>query len=356
MMKTTTVAHSEETLSAVNHRTVLRENNLALCTLLYAQLLTMSALSLLSIASTSAYLSALLSILPSALLYGLSSLCARKRAYQLPRALAMLFALLFFSDMALCLLSLTELICAYVLPQTTRLFIALPTALLTGLALTGKKRGSARRTAAFLALFFLAALVICLMFALPEGNRGHLYPLLGYGGGQTLRGAVYMAGGAWSAGALPFFTQGESNPALKKRRPYILPLTAMLLLSLLLFFYAYLLPAPLLPGDWGFVLRLQLIMEMSPNTLSWSLMLISRMLLFLTAFSVSGDTACECLHTALKKKKAPILLFMLLSVPISLLPLDKMLPLLTLLLPLRFALCLLWIIPLLFVRKKEEKA
>lgn len=355
-MKTTTVAHSRETLAAVNRRTALRDNNLALCTLLYAQLLTMSALSLLSIASTASYISLLIAVLPAAALYGIASLCAQKRAYQLPRALAAIFALCYFGDMALCLLSLIELICAYVLPQATRLVIALTTAGFTGLALMGKKCGGARRTAAFLGFFFLAALIICLLFALPEGNRGHLYPLLGYGGGQTLRGALYMTGGVWGMGALPFFTQEESNPVLKKRRPYILPLIAMLLMALLLFFYAYLLPAPLLPGDWGYVLRLQLIMEMSPNTLSWSLMLISRMLLFLTGFAVAGDTACECLHTAFKKKKANILPLMLLSVPLSLLPLDTTLPALTLLLPLRYALSALGVIIALFRRKKEVSA
>lgn len=355
-MKTTTAVHSEETLRAVNDRAVLRENNLALCTLIYAQLLSMSALSLLSIASTSAYLSALMTILPAALLYALGSVCAGRRGYHLPRALAAVFALLFFSDMALCLLSLTEIVCAYVLPGAGRSMIALPAAFFIGLALTGKKPGGARRAAALLVLFYLPALVICLLFALPEGNIGHLYPLLGYGGAQTLRGSLYMTGGVWSAGALPFFTQRERQPQLKKARPYLAPLTALLLMALLLFFYAYLLPAPLLPGDWGFVLRLQLIMEMSPNTLSWSLMLISRMLMFLSAFSVAGDTACECLHTAFQKKKAPVLPLLLLSVPLALLPLHQLLPVLETALPLRYAVCLAAVIAALFVRKKEAKA
>lgn len=355
-MQTTTAVHSEETLNAVNRRAEERENNLALSVLQYAQLLTMSALSLLSVASTSAYLSALTAIVPAGILYAISSFCAQKHAYQLPRALAMLFAPMFFSDMVLCLLSLTELTCAYVLPGAARIVISLSTAAFAGLSLTGRKRGGARRTAAYLSGFFLLALIICLAFALPEGNRGHLYPLLGYGGGQTLMGAAYLTGGVWSAAAMPFFTQGRAHPALKKRRAYLVPLMAMLLLALLLFFYAYLLPAPLLPGDWGFVLRLQLIMEMSPNTLSWSLMLISRMLLFLSAFSVAGDTACECLHTALKKKKAPVLIVMLLSVPLSLLPLDKMLPALQIILPLRYALCVIAVIPLCFMRKKEANA
>ncbi len=355
-MQTTTAVHSKETLDQVNLRAQKRENNLALSVLMYAQLLVMSALSLLSVASTSSYLSSLITILPAGALYALSSLGAKRRAYQLPRAQAMLFALLFFSDTALCLLSLTELVCAYVLPGAVRSAVALPAAFFTGLSLAGKKRGGARRTAAALSGFFLSAFVICLAFALPEGKWGHLYPLLGYGGGQTLRGAAYLTGGVWSAGAMPYFTQGEYSTALKKRRAYLPPLLALLMLSLLLFFYAYLLPAPLLRGDWGFVLQLQLIMEMSPNTLSWSLMLISRMLLFLSAFATAGDTACECLHTALKKKKAPVLLLMLLAVPLALLPLDTILPALQIFLPLRYALCVLFMIPLLFVRKKEANA
>ena len=355
-MRTTTVIAGEEIRSAVRLRTQRRENNRALCTGMYAQLLSMSALELLSVASTGAYFSALLTAVPLALLYFLSSLCAKRRAYAMPRALEAVFALLFFSDMAVCMLSLTELVCAYVLPGTPRLAVALASAGLTGIFLTGRRRGGARRCAACLTGFFLTALIVCLWYALPEGEAGHLFPLLGYGGGQILRGGVYMLGGVWSAGALPFFAEGKKTPEMKKERPYLLPLLTLLLFALLMFLYAFLLPSPLLPGKWGFVLQLQLIMEMSPSILSWSLMLISRMLLFLSAFAAAGDSACECLHRALKKRSAPILPLMLVSALVVLIPLHSLRPVLRLALPLRYLLCLFSVTLALFVRKKEISA
>lgn len=351
MQKTTTAVHSESARSAVIERTQRRENNLALCTLLYAQMLISSALSLLSTASTGAYLSLLITFFPSALLYLLASVCFKKHQ-KLPRILAFSFVLLFFSDMALCLNSLTEIVCAYVLPHDPRSLIALSAALGTGLMLCGKLPGGARRTAAFLAGFFLFALITCLIIALPETDIGYIFPLFGYGGGQTLRGAVQMTGSLWSLGALPFFTQGKALPPLKKQLPYLTPLLTMLLMALLLFFYACLLPAPLLPGDWGFVLRLQLIMEMSPSILSWSLMLLSRMLLFLTGFAVAGDMTGECLRMALPGKKAPALIIMLLALPFSLLPAGTLAPWL----PLRFVLCFVFVLFALIQCKKEVSA
>ena len=352
MQKTTTAIHDEKTRCAVLARTQRRENNLALSALLYAQMLILSALSLLSVASTASYLSLLIALAPAGVLYALSSFCAKKHRNP-PKLLAISFALLFFSDMALCLTALVKLVCAYVLPHHPHSLIALAAAILTGLMLQGRHPGGARRTAAYLAGFFLFALLVCLVIALPECDIGYVFPLFGYGGGQVLRGAAYMTGSLWSLGALPFFTQGEALPGLKKAHSFLMPLLAMLLLALLLFFYACLLPSPLLPGAWGFVLRLQLIMEMSPSILSWSLMLISRMLLFLTGFAVAGDMTGECLRRALPKIKAPMLLIiMLLSVPLSLLPLDTF----SRYLPLRFILCLICVLIALVQRKKEAVA
>lgn len=351
MQKTTTAIHDETTRRAVLARTQRRENNLALSALLYAQMLIVSAQSLLSVASTASYLSLLITLVPAGILYALSSFCAKKHENP-PKLLVVAFALLFFSDMVLCLTALVELVCAYVLPHYPRSLIALAAATLTGLMLQGRHPGGARRTAAYLVGFFLFALITCLVIALPECDIGYVFPLLGYGGVQMLRGAAYMTGSLWSLGALPFFTQGKTLPGLKKARPFLTPLMAMLLMALLLFFYACLLPSPLLPGEWGFVLRLQLIMEMSPSILSWSLMLISRMLLFLTGFAVAGDMTGECLRRALPGKKAPALISMLLSVPLSLLPPDAT----SHYLPLRFIVCLVFVLIACMQRKKEASA
>lgn len=356
MKQTTTVVQDTGLMEAVNLRAQRRENNLALCALMYVQLLSMSALALLSTASTGAYLSAMMTAVPMIALYALAAKSAQKHGYRLPRALGGVFAALFFSDMVLCLLSLTELVCAYVLPHVPRTVIALSAAGLTGLGLAGRRHGGARRCASALCGFFLAALAVCLVFALPEGDAGHLYPLLGYGSEQIARGTAYLLGGVWSAGALPFFVSGVYPPPMKKPRPYLAPLVTVMLFAGLMLAYALLLPSPLLPGKWGFVLQLQLIMEMSPSILSWSLMLISRMLLFLSAFAVAGDSACECLHGALKKKKVPILPLVLLSVPLALLPLTKMENVLKMLLPLRYAISFFGVGISLLARKKEAAA
>lgn len=329
-MQTTTNVHSPLSKEGFLQRTRLKENSLSLSVILYAQLMIMSALSLLPMASTASYLSVLLSLLPAGAVYALSAY-AVKKGKRLGRAAAIVFSFLFFSDMALCLFSLTELTCAYVLPHYPRTAVALPAALFTGAALAGKEIGGARRTAVFLIGFFLAALAVCLFFAVPESDVGYVFPLLGYGGRAILRGGVYMTGGLWSAAALPYFT----NAPKVKTRNALFPLFAVLLMAGVLFMCACLLPAPLLPGSWGFVLRLQLLMEMSPNTLTWSLMLISRMLLFLCAFASAGDFCCECLQTARKGKRASILPLALASALLPLLPFDRVTSLLSLLLPLR---------------------
>ena len=354
MSQTTTVVHSEKMRELVRMRTQQRENCLSLCTLLYAQLLIMSALSLLSIASSGSWQSVLMLLPPAALLFVLGRISARRA--QPPRLLQGVFALCFLSDMALCLLSLTELVCAYVLPHYPRALIALPTAVLCALALHSRQQGAARRTCAFLCAFFLLSLLICLLFALPEGDIGYIFPLFGYGAAQTLRGTLYMTGGVWIFGALPFFVKRTQGAPLRRSRVDALPFLTLVLSALLLFFYAFLLPAPLLPGDWGFVLRLQLIMEMSPSILSWSLMLLSRMLLLLSSYCVAGDYCCECLHSALKKTRFPLYLPALFSALIILLPLHQLLSPLEVLLPARCALVLFALILSLFARKKEASA
>jgi len=354
LTRTTTAVHDEVTRSAVASRSERRENALALCTLLYAVMLSMSALQLLNISAGASFISLLAALLPAALLYALSARCAGRLQGRPHRAAAGVFALFFFLDMALCLLSLCEVVCAYVLPQASRTGIALLTAVGTGLSLR-RREHCAARTAAFLCGFFLPALLICLCIALPETDAGYLFPLLSYGAGQTLRGGAYIAGGLWSAAAIPFFVYGENPPELKKSRLPLLPLMTVLLMALLCFFYALLLPAPLLPGNWGFVLRLQLLMEMSPNTLCWSLMLISRMLLFLTACAVAGEHTERCLHRALHKHPpAPVILFLFAAL-VATRPLHQLQPVLAVALPLRFPLAFLITLGTLIRTRKEAQ-
>jgi len=334
-MQTKTSVHSPAENEHMLRASTASESSAALAVSLYAQLLCMSALGLLSLCATSSYLCVLLALPAGALLYLVSSQAVRRCRTHAPRLVYAGFALLFVSDMAVNLFALTELTGAYILPGAPQPVLIAAAALPITLLMGGRAHGGAARAARLLRGFFLLALFVCLCFALPSGNIGYIYPLLGYGSGQTLRGALYIAGGLWSAAALPLFTQ-EAGMKLKKSLRFTWhPLLAVLLMALLLFCYAFLLPAPLLPGDWGFALRLQLLMEMSPNTLAWSLMLISRMLLFFTGFAASGDFARVCLMHALKKRRVPLWPLAVVCTPPALLGIPYMEKALTFLLPLR---------------------
>ncbi|MBQ7454980.1 MAG: hypothetical protein IJS53_00935, partial [Clostridia bacterium] len=76
-------------------------------------------------------------------------------------------------------------------------------------------------------------------------------------------------------------------------------------------------PATALAARLGYAMRLQTLMEISPNTLSWSLMLLAEMLLFLTAFAGSGVFLTRCLEGATPLRRAPLLPFSLACVPLA---------------------------------------
>ena len=101
---------------------------------------------------------------------------------------------------------------------------------------------------------------------------------------------------------------------------------------------AFVLPGSELSARWGYAPRLQLLMEMSPNTLSWSLMLMAEMLLFLTAFSVCADLMRRSLGLAFRLERLPLLPFPLLCVPLALRGMGESEPFLQRVLPWRLPL------------------
>ena len=131
------------------------------------------------------------------------------------------------------------------------------------------------------------------------------------------------------------------------------------MIALLLLCCAYVLPATSLSERWGFVLRLQMLMNISPSTLAWSLMLITELLLFLVAFAGSGSFLCACVKRA-AKLRVPLLPFALLCVPLSLIGADIAEKTLMAVLPLRYPIAVLLVGMILifnaFVRKKEGEA
>jgi len=364
MFETQTPVHSPEESARMLRRSTQRETSAALAVSLYAQLLCMSALRLLSVSSTASWISLLLTLPAGIGIYFLSALTVRRQSVHDAERIGMrmilaAFALLFFTDMALCLFAMTELVCAYILPDAPRWLIVATTVLSVSLFMGGRAHGGAARAAYLLRGFFLLAVIVCFFFALPDGNVGFLYPLLGYGGGQTVRGAMYMTGGLWSVAALPYLAHEKGERIKRGLHTALHPLLGLLLLALILLAYAYLLPSPLLPGDWGFVLRLQLLMEMSPNTLAWSLMLISRMLLFLTGFAAAGDFSRMLLCRAFKRRRVPLWPLTLAGAPLALAGVAQAEGLLKWVLPLRFPIALILSLAALaqtFLRAPKEAA
>ena len=117
-------------------------------------------------------------------------------------------------------------------------------------------------------------------------------------------------------------------------------------------------PGTSLSERWGFVLRLQMLMNISPSTLAWSLMLITELLLFLVAFAGSGSFLCACVKRA-AKLRVPLLPFALLCVPLALIGADIAEKALMAVLPLRYPIAVLLVGMILifnaFARKKEGK-
>ena len=140
-----------------------------------------------------------------------------------------------------------------------------------------------------------------------------------------------------------------------------LPGRAAIVLPALLFFCcACVLPGTRLSFRPGYALRLQLLMEMSPSVLSWSLMLMAEMLLYLAGFTVCADLMRKSLQCPLRRPHVPLLPAVLLCVPPAVMGMGRLEGLLTRLLPWRYpvaaaamALCLA---DNLIIRRKEKSS
>ena len=183
-------------------------------------------------------------------------------------------------------------------------------------------------------LLFSAAFLFCAWTVLPAGEIGYLYPIAGYGVLPTLRCAAQASGSVWMAGVLAVLSPGQAKPGfLRGTLPGI---RAILWIALLFLCCAYVLPGTSLGFQQGFALRIQLLMELSPSTLSWSLMLIAQMLLFLTGFAVCADLMRKSLRSALRVRSVPLLPFALACVPLAVRGMGASEEALTALLPWRY--------------------
>ena len=323
LFQTATPVHDEKQSDLSRRADHMREGAIMLGMTVFSQLLAFSALYMLPVAATSAWWGALL-LVPALLLWGFGMLAARgmpQNAFERApyRVIAGVLAVLFLSDMAVDLLAMIELTCAFILPGTPRFWLAMIAAIAVGVGTPYKAPDAASRTARFLRWFFIGSFVFCAATVMPQGETGYLFPWAGYGVRHTLRCAALGGGGCWTAAVLP-------GTSLSER--------------------------------WGFVLRLQMLMNISPSTLAWSLMLITELLLFLVAFAGSGSFLCACVKRA-AKLRVPLLPFALLCVPLALIGADIAEKTLMAVLPLRYPIAVLLVGMILifnaFARKKEGK-
>lgn len=345
IFKTQTCVHDMAQSDLARHADHLRENSVMLAMTMLAQLLAFSALYLLPAAATAAWWGVLLLALPMAALCAAAHLVLRgmpedafdRAGY---RMVAGVFALLFLSDMMVDLLSMIELTCAFVLPNGSRLWLTLIAAVAMGIGTPHRSLDAAPRTARFLRGFFVVSFVFCAATVMRQGDVGYLFPWAGYGVKHTLRCVALGCGACWTAAVLPIMSHREAGAAMKKAR-IVTPLLAGIAgIGVLLLCCAFVLPGTSLSGRWGFALRLQMLMNISPSTLAWSLMLISELLLFLLAFSAAGSYLCACVHRALRVRM-PLWPMALLCVPLSLIGADRAENWLMAVLPWRYAISLL---------------
>ena len=320
LFQTHTSVHDPASSLAQRQAARMQSYQLMLGLVITGQLMSFGALYLLPAAATSAWIALLLQWAPFLLmrLLGrwLSATAPESAADTLRyRVAAGGMALLFFSNMNVSLLSLVELTHVFFFPGAARWLLALPAALALGIGIPASPN-AVPNTARLLRWFLAAAFLFCAATVIPTGEVGFLFPIWGYGTRHTLRCALRTAGCVWAAGALAVVMPREPDPhPIKSTFPSLIciGLTALFFLCC-----AFVLPGSELSARWGYAPRLQLLMEMSPNTLSWSLMLMAEMLLFLTAFSVCADLMRRSLCLAFRTQGLPLLPFTLLCVPLAL--------------------------------------
>ena len=270
LFQTATPVHDEKQSDLSRRADHMREGAIMLGMTVFSQLLAFSALYMLPVAATSAWWGALLLIVPALLLWGFGMLAARgmpQNAFERApyRVIAGVLAVLFLSDMAVDLLAMIELTCAFILPGTPRFWLAMIAAIAVGVGTPYKAPDAASRTARFLRWFFIGSFVFCAATVMPQGETGYLFPWAGYGVRHTLRCAALGGGGCWTAAVLPLLSHAEPRQAARQARTWLPQLVAVFMIALLLLCCAYVLPATSLGERWGFVLRLQMLMNISQH-------------------------------------------------------------------------------------------
>lgn len=322
--QTETSVHSMTAMRRLRRDVFARDQYALTGVCLYAQLLIGVGLYLYGHVSTPGYLSVLLALPAFLAVYFLSLFLAGRRGKgrldsAAGRALYFLLGVVSLLDAQLAMFALCAVL-SDILPNISPFWGAVAIALITALSVGGGDEYALSRLARLLRWGLLAALLYAAAGAVPSGNVGHLFPLLGYGWGIIGRGALWMSGCA--AGCCFPLIQPRDGEILSAMRghwkaglrnvlfPVLLAAAAALLSAYLMPVYALARPETL-----GF--RLLLISHMNPSLLGWSLLVCGTMFLLLLALAAGvlrGAALFAC--AAGRKNTSPLLITVLLLLPV----------------------------------------
>lgn len=315
--KTGTPVHSMDAMLRQRETALAHDQCVLSGVSLYGQLSIGIALYLYSHVSTPGYLSILLAA-PFLLLVSLLSLWLARKAepgqnvlswavgQRAGRVLAVGFGAVFWLDAQLASYSLTAIV-QNVLPNVSTLWVSLAVAVMMAFTIGGGNKQALPRLTRLLRWLILAFFLYCLFAALPYGNTGHLFPLLGHGWERLFQGTVWICGclaGACCPLVLP--DAGQYMGALRSRtslllRPQVIALTAAVLTAL---FSAYLMPVYALSRPETLGWRLLLVTHVSPSVVGWSLFLCATMFLMLITLAAGVTQSASLLAWAAGKPQA----------------------------------------------------
>lgn len=159
----------------------------------------------------------------------------------------------------------------------------------------------------------LGAVLLSVLNLFPQGDAGHLFPLLGHGVPSILRGALFLCGGLGSA-CLPCLLPGSDMTARRgneKGAKAFLPfLGAVLFGTLMAGMYAYLLPDPLLsePDTPGVLMMLPA--HLSSSIFFWNLYVCALLFLFLLTCACALSRSAILLTGGRRRVSAPVKLLL----------------------------------------------
>lgn len=315
--KTKTWVHTEETMRRQRERAAIREKAALSSLGIFGQITIGCSLYLYDHVSTPGYLSILLTLPFLLLIQGTGFMLMRRSdpgkgailegAGEIAgRILAALLALLCWLDGQLAFYALCAMV-SNILPTVSSFQVALAIAVIVAFALGGQGNQGLARLSRLIGVLVFLCIFYCVLIALPYGNGGHLFPLLGRGMGSIFRGAFWMCG-CLSGACLPLLMPLENKEAMTENRrllwkPSLLALLGGCGIALL---SGYLLPFYALarPETMGY--RLLLLARISPSVAGWSLLVCAMLFLMLMTLGAAVQGGGKLLALSGRRRKIPV--------------------------------------------------